>query len=393
MSEMNLIITTPNIQLSAGGVSRYLLDLGSQLARRKISFSFLCASHPEISFNKSTFLDQDSFNIYSADVGQKFSLDYFNKKSQYEKIITKLACKNLENIVIHDHGIWLLSNHFTASFARNYSLPLVITPHGMLEPWSLGHSRLKKKIAMMLYQNRDLKSSVALHVTSYEEYLNVRRLGFNQPIALIPNAVNFPNLANTHHSAKIGKTMLFLSRIHPKKGVQELIQAWARVRPPGWNLVIAGPDEGGHTNLIKKKIAQSGLESSVSVFGPAYGKEKELLFLSANIFILPTYSENFGLVIAEALSYGLPVITTKGTPWESLIRSKSGWWIDFGVDELAKTIEIATSLSNDELMRMGSCGAEMVRSNYNWDIVTQDLLNVYSWLLGHAAQPSCVIKD
>ena len=147
--------------------------------------------------------------------------------------------------VLHDHGFWLPSNHYIAEAIRQYRIPLMIQPRGMLEPWAMNHKAWKKRLAWNLYQRRDLESAAVLHATAEQEAESFRQLGLRPPIAIIPNGADLPEWRDRAYPKGTPRTMLFLSRIHQKKGLLELVQAWKTIKPSGWKMIIAGPDEGG----------------------------------------------------------------------------------------------------------------------------------------------------
>jgi len=187
-------------------------------------------------------------------------------------------------------------------------------------------------------------------------------------------------------------TALFLSRLHPVKGVLNLIEAWARVKPPGWRLVVAGPDDGGHERDVRELALRLGLNDSVSFLGAIPNEKKWQLYQSADLFVLPTFSENFGIVIAEALSSGIPVITTRGAPWAILEQVRCGWWIDVGVDPLAATLREATAAGPERLREMGRSGRELVRRDFAWDSVASRMLALYEWMSSGVGAPNFVYR-
>jgi len=294
--------------------------------------------------------------------------------------------------LIHDNGMWLPSNHAAAVAARRLGVPFVVSPRGMLEPWSLQHRGFKKRIAWRVFARRDLEGAALLHATSVMEAENFRALGLRQPAAVIPNGVDLPEMPDDRPRAEV-RTALFLSRVHPKKGLLNLVAAWARVRPPGWRLVIAGPDESGHRAEVEVAIRTARLESTVSFAGSVAGEAKRRLFLDADLFILPTYSENFGVAVAEALAHGVPVITTRAAPWSDLESERCGWWISTGVDPLATTLNDATRLDDDTRIAMGQRGRALVARNFAWDGIARNMRDVYRWLIDGGASPACVRHD
>lgn len=285
--------------------------------------------------------------------------------------------------LVHCHGLWLPANHHASRVAWNTGTPLIVQPRGMLEPWSLQHRRLKKRLALWAYQRRDLRDAACFVATSEGEYESIRGLGFKQPVAVIPNGVSmegfsFPRVANSAPNRK--NVALFLSRVHPKKGVIDLLHAWARVGAKDWLLQIAGPDECGHTSECRAVARSLSIDRHVQFLGPVYDKAKHKLYQAADLFVLPSYSENFGNVIAEALSFGLPVITTTGTPWSDLVSYRCGWWIECGVDSLASTLRQALNLDHAERANMGARGRQYVE-RYSWDRTATMTAQYYRWLL------------
>jgi len=266
----------------------------------------------------------------------------------------------------------------------------------MLEPWATKHKRWKKRLAMSLYQLRDLESARALVVTAETEYSNLRQLGLKQPIAVIPNGVNLPDdmalKPTLSESRDIQRTVLFLSRIQEVKGLPNLVEAWARLRPVGWRLQIAGPDEAGHLGKVLALAGQLRVADSMEYVGEVDDKAKSSLYRQADLFVLPTFSENFGVVVAEALAHGLPVITTKGAPWKDLVTYGCGWWIDIGVAPLVDALRVATALSDRERRAMGLRGRIYVQ-RYNWTDIAKDMAALYRWVLREGGRPSCVRLD
>lgn len=284
--------------------------------------------------------------------------------------------------VIHDNGIWFPYNHAMARIAARHRIPRVVSLRGMLEPWSLKQSQLKKKVAWLLYQRRDLERADLLHATAPIEEVNARALGLDGPYCVIANGIALPE-AIASPSPRDGKrrTALFVSRLHPGKGLRLLVEAWATLRPTGWRLVIAGPDEDGHAAEIAADIARLSLGNDISLRGPVYGEDKTALYASADLFVLPTFSENFGIAVAEALAYGIPVLTTKGAPWESLETHRCGWWVEPNASGILQGLRMAIDCSDETRREMGKRGAAMVAAQFNWDDIAMKFIAYYEKLL------------
>ena len=297
--------------------------------------------------------------------------------------------------IVHLHGLWNTGLHRCAVICRSRHIPYVIAPRGMLEPWSLKQKWLKKWIARLLYQDRDLKFAAALHATAESEAVQFRRLGFKNPVIVSPNGVNVPKELGTGNGERgTGgriRRVLFVSRMHPKKGVMELVEAWGRVVSGGvgewrsWKVelvyTVSGDFEKEYEAKVRARVKELGLEDSFIFTGALDDDEKWKSYARADLFVLPTYSENFGIVVAEALWAGVPVITTKGTPWRELEENKCGWWIDTGIEPLTKALSEVTALDVATRREMGERGRKLVEEKYTWDAVVKKMVTGYRGIL------------
>jgi glycosyltransferase involved in cell wall biosynthesis len=311
----------------------------------------------------------------------------------YSKILTKALEKSNANL-FHGHGLWQLPVHQMAKVAGKNSVPYIITPRGMLEPWALKQGKLKKQVALKLFQYQDLAKAACIHATAPMEVKSIRALGFKNPIAMIPNGVNIdefnkiiPNKLNSP------KKILFLSRIHVKKGVENLIEAWKLIDGDlrkSWKIEIIGNGDSAYIQSLKNKIVSEKLSSQIEIKKPVFGVDKIRLFREASLFVLPTFSENFGIVIAEALASFTPVITTKGAPWEELNTLNAGWWIDIGIDPLKIALEEALGTSNSTLIEMGNNGRKLVKQKYSMESVANQMIQLYNWVLTKENKPNFI---
>lgn len=307
---------------------------------------------------------------------------------EYENVLRAFnRSRENDRLVVHDHGVWLPTNHRVALLTRELGIPRVLSPRGMLSAWALDYQRQKKRVAWLLYQRRDLQSAMVLHATSQEEAADMRSLGLRQPVAILPNGVEVPITSARLVTDSRERYALFLSRVHPKKGLLNLVAAWARVRPLGWRLLIAGPSEAGHRSEVEQLAANLGIQSQIEFVGTVDDRAKWDLYRGASLFVLPTFSENFGIVIAEALASGVPVITTVGAPWRALSEHRSGWWIDIGVEPLVQALADATSMNPDQLFAMGKRGREFVRRELSWDRIATQMRQVYAYMIGREPPP------
>ena len=278
-------------------------------------------------------------------------------------------------IIMHDHGQWLAINHASANIARRMRLNRIVSPRGMLSPWSMNHKWWKKRLAWYLYAKRDLNNANAIHATSELEMNELRALGVRQPIILIPNGVSPMHFPEDQINISGRPYFLFMSRVHQKKGVDVLLRVWEKINSHSWDLVIAGPDEQG----IMERI---DIPPNVKYVGAVSGLDKNRLLSNASCFVLPTYSENFGVVVAEALMASVPVITTHGAPWSGLQANQCGWWIPLTDQTLMESIQRAMSLPSETLKLMGERGKAWVSDQFSWPAIGIQMADAYRWVLG-----------
>lgn len=295
---------------------------------------------------------------------------------------------------VHVHGLWLPVHHAAAAAARRVKAPLVISPHGMLAPWALAHRKWKKRLAWWAYQRADLRAATVIHVTSPMEAREVRAAGLTNPLAVIPLGVDVPaDLPCRSDPADGRRVALFLSRVHPKKGLLTLVAAWKAVRPVGWRVVIAGPDEGGHRADVERAVGEAGLTAEFEFVGELHGPAKWQAYRTADLFVLPSFSENFGLVIGEALAGETPVLTTTATPWEELPAAGCGWCVPPTLEAVTDALRDATSRAEPELREMGRRGRRLVRERYTWHRVGTELAALYRHLAAGGPAPDCLSRD
>lgn len=307
--------------------------------------------------------------------------------------------------VLHQHSIWLAISRVTSRWRSAFQRPTIIAPHGTLEEFTLKISSWKKKLALLAYEMNNLKGATCLHATSDREALSFRRFGLKNPVAVIPNGISKDWLRSEGYGALFRnrlsipsdkRLLFFLSRLHPKKGLPLLLDAIAQLRASltEWLVVIAGfEDPPGYQLELEQMAVKLGITDKIVFSGGLFGQEKRDAFAAADLFVLPTHSDNFAIVIAEALAAGVPVVTTYGAPWEELQTHRCGWWVDVNVDAIREAIQDAIHRPQQELKEMGQRGRVLVEQQYTWKSVAEQTVQLYDWLLGQGQQPSFVIKE
>ena len=282
-----------------------------------------------------------------------------------------------------------MPNVHAGAVAAGKGTPLVISPRGMLASAALAFSRFKKRAFWTLLQASVVRNAACIHATSEQEYVEIRDFGLVNPVAIIPNGIDLPDPSVPPMLGSASeRVVLSLGRIHPKKGLDCLLHAWSKIEAshPGWRVRVVGPPEAGYDKDLRALAAALGL-TRVSVEASIYGDAKTAAYQQADLFILSSLNENFGLTVAEALAAGTPVISTKGAPWSGLEHEGCGWWINHGVESLATALARAMALPRTALKAMGEKGREWMVRDFSWDRVAWDMLEVYRWLSGGTEPP------
>jgi glycosyltransferase involved in cell wall biosynthesis len=379
---MNIKHVLASIDKSTGGPARSVTALIESIIkvnkRVEVSLETLSSNDPIINFFSS----------------QNGEINFHKKKKTAYLQSLRNNILNHKPQILHGHGLWQMPVHQMAMLARKKKIPYIITPRGMLEPWSLTQGKLKKQIALKLFQYKDLVRANCIHATARMEVDSIRKLGFTNPIAMIPNGISISDFPLTiPKKQKTPKKILFLSRIHVKKGIENLIEAWSLIDfeiRDNWIIEIVGNGDIAYIKSLKELISFKDLQNQIKILPPVFGKDKIELYRESSLFILPTFSENFGIVIAEALTSYTPVITTKAAPWKGLEDYDCGWWIDIGVEPLKKAILNALNSSEERLSLMGVNGRRLIEDNYSMESVAKKMLILYDWVINKTEVPSFV---
>jgi glycosyltransferase involved in cell wall biosynthesis len=293
--------------------------------------------------------------------------------------------------IFHVHGLWLMPNIYPSRIASFDYRRLIAAPRGMLGREALEFSRRRKRIVWDLCQKSAIHRACCLHATSVQEYQEIRQFGLRQPVAVVRNGIDLPACDIKEGRPSTARTVLYLGRIHPKKGLDRLIAAWRHVEDQrsNWRLRIVGPDEGGYLRRLQKQVGELRL-SRVSFEGPLYGDKKFEAYRAADLFVLPTLNEKFGITVAEALAHRTPVICTKGAPWEELNSTGCGWWVGGGVEALASALAHATSKTPEELAAMGIRGQEWMSRDFSWRSIAAQWIEIYRWVAVGGSIPDAV---
>lgn len=301
--------------------------------------------------------------------------------------------------VVHQNGLWQDDQWAALQWQEMGNGPTVVSPHGMLDPWAVKNSRWKKKLVGRLFANKSLEKATCIHALCQSEVGSIRAYGLKNPIALIPNGVDLPSPRTLGSKLQTeGKQLLFLGRIHPKKGLAELLQGWAKARSLNpkafseWKLLIAGWDDGEHEQGLRALAGELGVGDSVDFTGPHFGAEKEALLRSVDAFVLPSFSEGLPMSVLEAWAFRLPVVMTGFCNLPEGFKADAAIRIEPRPEHIAQGLGQLVDLSRDGLERMGARGRALVEERFAWPQIAQEMKAVHEWCLG-GDKPACLIED
>ncbi len=314
-------------------------------------------------------------------------------------VLTKDVIK-AQPLILHLHGLWR-SHTRIANALNRAGLPIVISPHGMLDSWALANSRLKKRVAWLLWEERSLRSAKCLHALCPAEAEAIRELLPGKPIAVIPNGIQLPQSTTTNLNknlplnwssrVKTGESvLLFLGRFHAKKGLNSLIEAWKSVSSlaasNGWWLGLVGYGDGG---VLQRELSTAPVPRCF-VCGPAFGDVKMAILRSASAFILPSYSEGLPMAALEAMSLELPCLLSSACNLPEAFLAGAALEAEPKIPLLIDSLKSLFLLSSHQKSSMGKSGYELVVSRYNWDKIARQTSELYSWILDQGEIPSFV---
>lgn len=367
---IRVVHTIGGISVAGGGPSYSVPSLCRALAREGADVRLFSAEEP--SEAKLNDLPHERFPQDLARV------PFLNRLKGSRRMGRALAALDVD--IVHTNGLWSVVNLYRGR--RGRAAPChVIAPRGMLHPAALRFSPLQKRLFHCLLQGRVMREAHLLHATCEDEVEHIRAHGLSNPVVVVPNGIEVPHDVAARGFSGPRRTVLSLGRIHPKKGLDRLVAAWAQVERehPSWDLLIVGPDECGHASALRDLGRRLGA-SRLSISGAVYGEEKRALYRSASLFVLPTRGENFAMTVAESLAAGTPVISTRGAPWPGLADNGCGWWIEHGMEPLAATLKEAMALPDTERAAMGDRGRDWMARSFSWERFAREMLAAYRWL-------------
>ena len=375
---MKILTFISSLDINSGGPSRSVPMLVKGLAELGVDITLMT-------------IRSENMNIHALE-GTTAKLKVLSPSFSRKEIAKYLAEERFELIQIQ--SVWEMHYHKVILEARKQNIPYIVTPRGMFEPWSLSQKKWKKKLAWWLYQRNDVQKSACVFTTAKMEADHVSNLGITTCKAVIPNGIETDAYPCKSSVEGVKKQVLFLSRVHVKKGIELLFEAWKRLHPDyvDWQLLVIGNGEADYIHSLENKVESFGLKDCIKILPPVFGEAKIKVYQESALFCLPSFSENFGMVIAESMSCGTPVITTTNCPWIILNDTKTGWCIDLSVDNLEHALREAMTMSSVDLYAMGQKASKFIYENFDYRSVTLKILRLYEWLLNGGEKPEFIYE-
>ncbi|CAM3050261.1 glycosyltransferase [Moritella viscosa] len=350
----------------ANSLPNFLEAIRSELGVESVIYSTINSIK-----DKNEFIDRFSIPWVRCKLNGMDKLKY--SKEMKSRLLSTLT----DGDVLFSNNLWNYPAFLAAKLSQEKKVPHIVSIRGTLYPWSLAQGKLRKKLAWLLFQKKSLQQANLIHVTCADEYKAVRELNITSPIAIVPHGINYddyqdlPNKINAIEHLRLNnnkKYVLFMSRLHKKKGLDILLEIWPEVAKdfPNWCLLIVGPDYSNYNENIAELAVENGTEDNIKVFGMLSGYDKKCVLASSEFFILPSYTENFGVVIGEALAAGLPSITTTGTPWSEINTHNCGKYITLSRENVLQSLQEMMTLDKHSLDVMSNNSKLLIKNNYSW---------------------------
>lgn len=381
---MKVLQTIQGMAASSGGPSTCTRDLLEGLSHLNAEVDLLTAS----------CMNPKESNLGAESVWLKEVPYDYKTPLCFSKNIRKYLI-NSQYDIYHVNALWMYTNHITCKVARDKHKPYIISPHGMLYPTALAIKYWKKWPMLKIWFNKDIHNATCLHATCYPEMMFCRDFGYKGPIAVIPNPVVFPQGLKLSKSKPEKICIGFLGRLHPIKKIENLLYGAAIAIKSGcipFSIEIMGKGDSGYEQFLRDEVDRLGLSEYVHFVGFVSGNEKYERLSKLWALFVPSAQENFGMIVPESLICGTPVYASTGTPWSELNDSNCGWWKDNSPETISSVILDLLSKSEDEILRMGVRGRNLIEEKYEQHKVAEMMLKLYKWINGESEKPEFVYE-
>lgn len=387
---MKVLHVIPSVSPTLGGPTQVVLNLVKALRECNIEAEIVTTND-----HGATLLDVPLYQLTEYEQVPVWFLPRFSpplKEYIFSSAITQWLWQNIRNYdILDNHYLFSYASTCAGAIARWQKVPYTVRTMGQLSPWALAQSQRKKQVYNLLIERHNLNGAAVIHCTSEGEAADVRNFGIKTPTVTLPLGVNQPvtlpdakqKICEMYQISPTTPIVLFLSRLHYKKRPDLLIRSLSKlaITQSNFHLILAGTGEPEYLHYLQNLVLDSGLTAQTTFSGFVTGKDKDLLLQGSDIFVLPSFSENFGIAVAEALSHGLPVIITPDIQIAPEIFTANAGLIVPGEEE-AIANAIAQLLSTPEQRyQLGENGKNLVKHHYSWNAIAYQLTEVYRTII------------
>jgi glycosyltransferase involved in cell wall biosynthesis len=397
-AHLKIAFLCPSISRTSGGIFEIERKLAHGLARLPVTTLEI--------FGPSDKYTEEDLPAWSPLKPRHFS--YRGPSSFRYSAGLRRALLTTDIDLVHMHALWMHNSIVLREWAQRWKRPYIVTANGMLEQWAVRNSSWKKRIALAFYERNCLNGAACIQVNSEAEYQSVRRFGLRNPVCVVPNGTDLPErVGRIEEDPEPGtlwnglippgrSVLLYLGRLHPKKGLLNLIKAWkhataAKGPSSSWVLAIAGWDQNGHQAELKNLASELQLHSSVAFLGPQFGEAKSECYRNCDAFILPSFSEGLPMVILEAWSHGKPVLMTRECNLTDGFCADAALRVEPSVNSIEDGLRTLFAMPTGARDAMGQRGLTLVKNKFTWAKIAVDMRSVYAWILGRGPRPECVV--
>ncbi|NEQ98020.1 MAG: glycosyltransferase [Cyanothece sp. SIO2G6] len=397
---MKVLHVIPSLSPKLGGPTHVVLNLVKALVKRGVE--------AEVATTNDDGADLLDVPLYQRTEYQDIPVWFLPRFSPplkefiFSSAITTWMWKNVRNYdVLDNHYLFSYAPTLAGFVARRQRIPYTVRTMGQLTPWALAQSRIKKQIYSTLIEHNTLTKAAAIHCTAKDESVDVRRFGIETPTATIPLGVDSPiaqpdakpRLCSKYKISESRFVVLFLSRLHYKKRPDLLLQSVHQLVQNGkdLHLLMAGTGDENYISELQSLTKKLQLGNRVTFTGFVQGTDKDLLLQGSDVFVLPSFSENFGIAVAEALAAGLPVITTPGVQISpEITAAHAGLVVDGDKEQVSQAIQ--SLIDNPKLRQdLSRSGKQLAQQRYSWDAIAKQLAEVYKLIIQHRRLPHDVL--
>ena len=300
--------------------------------------------------------------------------------------------------IFHMEALWRYPQLLMVTWKKHKKAPILCTPHGMLDPYIIKNQGVVKRLVSNLFFQKSLEAVDCYHALCQKELEDIRAYGLKQPVAIIPNGINLPDPDLKFEKTDNKKHLLYLGRLHKKKGVDLLLKALAAINREekglldNWQIDLVGWDHEGCKAELEKIVSENRLEDKVVFHGGLFGKDKQSMYANADGYILPSHGEGLPMTVLEAWSWKLPVVMTPECHIPEGYDADAAIKINDNVESVEEGLKTFLGMSDEEKKAMGMRGYDLVCENFTWDVSAKKMIEVYEWLLGKGKKPDFVYR-